>query len=124
MTALTRFLVNSYNNQAWASQPFTITSRVLPPSTAITSPTASTIWFVNSTVQITWNPAVVKNENGTLRSIGLYNATSQLPLATLASNFASNTGSVSVTVPDVNNGTYRIVSEYYSTPIYLALVLI
>ena len=78
---------------------------------AITLPNAYTVWHVNDTVQIEWDVRQVKSENGTLPSIDLYNSTSRLPVATLAQNFQSNTGSISVTVPNVVNGTYRVISK-------------
>ncbi|KAI0689569.1 hypothetical protein BC835DRAFT_250845 [Cytidiella melzeri] len=111
-----RIIITGYNAQeTWGSQPFTIVSSSVPPtSPAITSPNASTTWVVNSTVDITFDVSQVKNENGTLRSIDLFTSTGKFPVANLATNFQSNTGSVAVTVPNVANGTYRIIITGYN----------
>ena len=108
------FAVESYRPESWASADFTIQANTPPPpppASPITSPSASTTWTIGSSVTITFDDTVVKNENGTLRAIELYAQSSKTPAATLATNFVSNTGSVPVTVPSVTPGSYYILSK-------------
>ena len=96
----------------------------------ILTPTEDTIWTPGQQVSITWyapyvydfnhvadslyhrDTYVVGSENGTLAVINLYNADDDYPtpVAELAENFQSNTGSYSLTVPSVENGCYIIKS--------------
>ena len=67
---------------------------------------------MGSEVTVTFDTSVVKNENGTLKNMLLYPFSGKLPVATLATDFVSNTGSVQVTVPDnIVPGPYLIRSK-------------
>lgn len=108
------YLVHSYTpGLSWASSPFSIVGGGSNPTRpAISQPNAATTWVVNSTAEIVWDPTQVKSENGTLKSIDLFGITDKLPIANLAQNIPSTTGMTNITVPNVNNGTYRIISEF------------
>ncbi|KAI0797251.1 hypothetical protein BC629DRAFT_1502562 [Irpex lacteus] len=113
-----RAIIRSYNGgQTWASSPFTIVGSSGPnpnPSAAITAPASGTTWVVNSTVRVTFDPSQVKSDSGLLKSVDLFGPTDKLAIANLAKNIRSSLGEVTVVVPNVNNGSYRIIISAYN----------